>query len=181
MCIFLVRPWGTQYSTCGLPRPIYYFPISSSWRQDMRGRPSPALPLLTVHPGLGKSCISTGYLPISGGLIQSLEAVLTMCSPNLPSQEVSSWGRWPGTGPRICRKLQLSFHKWALEEGGLRSAQKERMLQAAMSSLARRALKRVQRAGCFSVSNYPFYLCSGPSPYLSVFIALSHYCLALRG
>ncbi|XP_063478417.1 uncharacterized protein [Symphalangus syndactylus] len=75
-------------------------------------------PLPTVRPGLSKSLISTGYLPFPGGLFQSSEPVFIhhMFNPQLPSQEVSYWGRWPGTRTSICGKLQLSLRQ-TLQKG----------------------------------------------------------------
>lgn len=148
------------------------------------GQPHPTVvPSLQCTPAPVNPLFHQVISAFPGGLLQSLEP-LSATGSSLPWR--GRGGGWGGGGGHLLEKVaqdqpeSLENRKEAL----CKSALERERLQTALSAMAcwaARAFKKTQLQGFISASNYPLYLLSNSSSYLSVFIALSRYCVALWG
>lgn len=91
MCIFLV-----SHEEHSIPRVVSLDPYITSQFHHLMAEHVGPFPLLTVHLGLGKSLISTGYLPISRSPITEFETcVHHVFSPKLhPRRSLTGKVAW---------------------------------------------------------------------------------------
>lgn len=154
------------------------------------GQPHPTeVPSLQCTPAPVNPLFHQVILAFPGGLLQSLEP-LSATGSSFPSLEGQGrggrGGGGDGGGSHLLEKVALDQPE-SLEnrkEALCKSALERERLQTALSAMAcwpARAFKKTQLQGYISASNYPLYLLSNSSSYLSVFIALSRYCVALWG